>query len=126
MSARNRKDCDGGTFECSFCGKGQFVVRQLVSSASHSPRTAYICDECIRICAAILADESDRPANHTVSVEHLERHPALDHPEISKLLRFLERWVQMELAGANSAATLAEVRDIATRILNRQEGRGSD
>ena len=43
---------------CSFCHKSQDVVGKLISSPSDYPR-AYICDECIAVCNAILED--DRP-----------------------------------------------------------------
>ena len=34
---------------CSFCGKSQQQVRKLIAG----PNGAYICDECVEICAEI-------------------------------------------------------------------------
>jgi ATP-dependent Clp protease ATP-binding subunit ClpX len=46
---------------CSFCGKSQDEVRKLIAGPS-----VYICDECIKICTEIIAeeygDEKDRKA----------------------------------------------------------------
>jgi ATP-dependent Clp protease ATP-binding subunit ClpX len=41
---------------CSFCHQHQDVVGKLISSPSDHPR-AYICDECIAVCNAILEDD---------------------------------------------------------------------
>ncbi len=40
---------------CSFCGKTQDQVRKLIAG----PNGAYICDECIDICAEIVDEEFD-------------------------------------------------------------------
>lgn len=40
---------------CSFCGKNQGQVRKLIAG----PNGAYICDECIDICAEIIEEEFD-------------------------------------------------------------------
>ena len=49
--------------KCSFCHKSQDVVGKLISSPSDYPR-AYICDECISVCNAIMED--DKPAHAPV------------------------------------------------------------
>ena len=38
---------------CSFCGKSQGQVRKLIAG----PKGAYICDECVDICAEIIEEE---------------------------------------------------------------------
>ncbi len=38
---------------CSFCGKAQAQVRKLIAG----PNGAYICDECIEVCAEIIDEE---------------------------------------------------------------------
>jgi hypothetical protein len=106
--------------ECSFCHKAQFVVRKLVSNPDDFPRRAYICDECILICMSILADTSGRFEIESVSIDSQERHPAVDNPEVSTLLRFVERWVELELAGVDSAPAFAEVHATARRIFSRK------
>ena len=40
---------------CSFCNKPQSQVRKLIAG----PNGAYICDECIEICAEIIEEEFD-------------------------------------------------------------------
>jgi ATP-dependent Clp protease ATP-binding subunit ClpX len=40
---------------CSFCGKGQREVRKLIAGP-----TVYICDECIRLCNDIIAEDTER------------------------------------------------------------------
>jgi len=47
---------DKKQMKCSFCGKGQNVVRNLIAGPG-----VYICDECINICTSILEDEFDFP-----------------------------------------------------------------
>lgn len=42
-----------GKIRCSFCGKPQEQVARLISG----PNGAFICDECIDICAEIIEDE---------------------------------------------------------------------
>ena len=42
-----------GKIRCSFCGKTQDQVNRLISG----PNGAFICDECIDICAEILEEE---------------------------------------------------------------------
>lgn len=43
---------------CSFCGKTEEQVRKLIAG----PDGAYICDECIEICAEIMDEELDHEA----------------------------------------------------------------
>ena len=52
-----------GRIRCSFCGKAQEQVNRLISG----PNGAFICDECIDICAEILEDEAieERDSNHS-------------------------------------------------------------
>ena len=42
-----------GEIRCSFCGKTQNQVKRLIAG----PNGAYICDECIDICADIIDEE---------------------------------------------------------------------
>ena len=48
MAGRNEEK-----FRCSFCGKTQDQVRKLIAG----PNGAYICDECVDICAEIIEEE---------------------------------------------------------------------
>jgi ATP-dependent Clp protease ATP-binding subunit ClpX len=38
---------------CSFCGKAQEQVRRLIASKNG----VHICDECVALCNAIIAEE---------------------------------------------------------------------
>ncbi|MFH1810164.1 MAG: ATP-dependent Clp protease ATP-binding subunit ClpX [Pseudomonadota bacterium] len=51
----SRRSTHGGHLNCSFCGKSQREVRKLIAGP-----TVYICDECIRLCNDIIAEESQR------------------------------------------------------------------
>ena len=48
MAGRNEEK-----YRCSFCGKSQDQVRKLIAG----PNGAYICDECVDICAEIIEEE---------------------------------------------------------------------
>ena len=102
---------------CSFCRKSQDSVSKLISSPSDYPR-AYICDECITVCASILEDSSDPPAHPTgTPVMDSEKHPLLAHPLASSLLTAVERWTRRESLGGDAARELAELRRIAVEML---------
>ena len=45
---------DRKSIRCSFCGKTQNVANRLIAGNG-----AYICDECIRLCMSIIADDVD-------------------------------------------------------------------
>ncbi len=51
-----KKDIESN-LRCSFCGKSSTQVRRLISS----PSGAYICDECVELCAEIIYDEYNEP-----------------------------------------------------------------
>lgn len=45
-------------YACSFCGRGQDEVQRLIAG----PGNVFICDECVALCSAIIAEESDQKA----------------------------------------------------------------
>ncbi len=45
-----------GTYVCSFCGRGQDEVQRLIAG----PGTVFICDECVALCSAIIAEEVEQ------------------------------------------------------------------
>ncbi len=47
-----------GAYICSFCGRGQDEVQRLIAG----PGTVFICDECVALCSAIIAEESEQQA----------------------------------------------------------------
>ena len=40
-------------YHCSFCGKSQEQVRKLIAGTG----SAYICDECVELCAELIDEE---------------------------------------------------------------------
>jgi ATP-dependent Clp protease ATP-binding subunit ClpX len=54
--ARTRSMNTGrGAYLCSFCGRGQDEVQRLIAG----PGTVCICDECVALCSAIIAEEAE-------------------------------------------------------------------
>ena len=49
------------TFHCSFCGKTQHEVRKLIVGP-----TVYICDECIELCAGIIAETPEKASFNAI------------------------------------------------------------
>ena len=71
---------------CSFCHKSQDVVGKLISSPNDYPR-AYICDECIAVCNAILEDDRhDQPYRAPPTVPQT-RTPFVDTSELEVIER---------------------------------------
>ena len=62
---------------CSFCGKTEDQVRKLISG----PDGAFICDECIEICAEIMDEELDH-----ATVEEIDGINLLKPKEIKEIL----------------------------------------
>ena len=105
------------SLRCSFCHKSQDSVSKLISSPSDYPK-AFICNECISVCATILEDERGSSGASDANVEVAdEPHPLLSHPLVSQLLAAVERWLRQESLGIDSAEEFAEVRDIAVRLM---------
>ena len=63
---------DRKSIRCSFCGKTQIVANRLIAGNG-----AYICDECIRLCMSIIADDVDE-------VEQVEQTPELEFESLPK------------------------------------------
>jgi ATP-dependent Clp protease ATP-binding subunit ClpX len=63
---------------CSFCGKSQREVRKLIAGP-----TVYICDECIKLCNDIIAEENDRD----------EGKPQVSLPTPAEIKAFLDDYV---------------------------------
>jgi ATP-dependent Clp protease ATP-binding subunit ClpX len=56
---KRKKEIAASGLRCSFCGKAQDTVERLISSPN-DPR-AYICDECVLVCASIIEGSRQRP-----------------------------------------------------------------
>ena len=63
---------DRKSIRCSFCGKTQNVANRLIAGNG-----AYICDECIRLCMSIIADDVDE-------VDQVEQTPELEFESLPK------------------------------------------
>jgi ATP-dependent Clp protease ATP-binding subunit ClpX len=74
----SRKEHHHGNLSCSFCGKGQREVRKLIAGP-----TVYICDECIRLCNDIIAEEAERE----------EGRPSVSLPTPLEIKTFLDDYV---------------------------------
>ena len=74
----SRKDHHHGNLSCSFCGKGQREVRKLIAGP-----TVYICDECIKLCNEIIAEENERESAK----------PAVTLPTPLEIKTFLDDYV---------------------------------
>ena len=53
------KDIDKKQIRCSFCGKTQDEVGQLVEGPG-----VYICDQCVELCEGIIADMAEENRNY--------------------------------------------------------------
>ncbi|MGM0452840.1 MAG: ATP-dependent Clp protease ATP-binding subunit ClpX [Thermodesulfobacteriota bacterium] len=51
-----------GKLYCSFCGKAQYEVKQLIAGPS-----VYICNQCVRLCKQFLEDEENAGAERLLS-----------------------------------------------------------
>ena len=110
MSKRSGDD----SLHCSFCQKNENSVGKLISTPSDYPR-AYICDECIGVCAAILADDRAE-STHLPPVDSLN--PLLTHPLASRLMEAIEIWIREESLGNDIVIALLNVRTIARQMLS--------
>jgi ATP-dependent Clp protease ATP-binding subunit ClpX len=67
-----------GNLQCSFCGKSQREVKKLIAGP-----TVYICDECIRLCNDIVAEER----------AEADKQEAIALPTPHEISAFLDRYV---------------------------------
>lgn len=55
MSRSRSNSTNRGAYLCSFCGRGQDEVQRLIAG----PGTICICDECVALCGAIIAEDAN-------------------------------------------------------------------
>ncbi len=96
---------------CSFCLKSQDVVGKLISSPNDEDR-AYICDECIAVCASILDDDRE-PAGPPLLSESEDSDRPTERPMTPHLLAAVEQWIRLESSGADTTEALAHMRQVA-------------
>ena len=112
MRSKSRSDCE--PLRCSFCRKSQAAVGKLISNPSDYP-SAYICVECVAICAAIIEDDQEN-SDPVVAAES-ERHSLLSHPLASELMVSVAQWIRQEALGHDPSEELERVRTIAARLI---------
>jgi len=115
---RRNDRSDENSLRCSFCRKSQESAGKLISNPSDGRPRAYICDECVAICAAIIEDDKIEAEIHQAEDvrEGGPPHPLLAHPLASDLLEAIQRWVREESLGKDGLAEMAEVRTIASAM----------
>ncbi|MFZ4895660.1 ATP-dependent Clp protease ATP-binding subunit ClpX [Plantibacter sp. Mn2098] len=79
--------------KCSFCGKSQKQVQQLIAGPG-----VYICDECVELCNEIIAERLAEASEETVSEFEL--------PKPKEIFAFLEEYV-IGQEGAKRALSVA-------------------
>jgi ATP-dependent Clp protease ATP-binding subunit ClpX len=104
----SRREHTHGNLQCSFCGKGQRDVRKLIAGP-----TVYICDECIRLCNDIIADE----------VERQDARPPVSLPTPSEIKAFLDDYV-IGQEGAKKVLSVA-VYNHYKRVYSRKPARAA-
>jgi hypothetical protein len=106
------KHSEDSSLRCSFCQKSQEAVGKLISSPNPYPR-ACICDECIGVCASILADDRAVP-EETPLID--SPHALLTHPLAPNLMEAIERWIHEESSGTDGHS-LDDVYTIASQMV---------
>jgi hypothetical protein len=103
------------SLSCSFCNKSQEAVGKLITSPNHYPR-AYICNECIAVCASILEDDQAQIDAAAPGAPE-EPHPLLSHPLVSQLLTAVMDWITQESLGNDVSEEVDRMRSIADRMI---------
>jgi ATP-dependent Clp protease ATP-binding subunit ClpX len=63
-------ESEGTELRCSFCWKPRSAVRHLISGPGQGPSRPLICNECVDLCAEIIAEEDEeRPPTPPLSDE---------------------------------------------------------
>lgn len=98
-------------------------MAQLISSPSDSDR-AYICDECISVCASILSNEKAEAGVPIITHPSAAINPLLQHPLASPLMDAIENWILQEAIQNRETAALAfsDVRALAYQIVTAEAG----
>ena len=86
-----------GAYLCSFCGRGQEEVQRLIAG----PGNVFICDECVALCSAIIAEETGtRPSTRRSSANLPARLPTP---------RRLREWLDQYVIGQDRAKVVLSV-----------------
>jgi hypothetical protein len=109
------------SLRCSFCQRSRESGAKLISSPSDYPR-AYICDQCVAVCRAILEDHpTDFPPVSAMPTNAEAEEPILANELTSSLLSAIVRWMRCESPSSRDAAeALSEVRRIAADMMSKE------
>ena len=77
--ARNE---DRRSIRCSFCGKPQSLVEHLIAG-----NNCYICDDCVRMCASIIGEETEQEQQTVLGYDGLP----LELKKLPKPMQIKER-----------------------------------
>ena len=113
-----RRGPDVEARRCSFCHKSQDVVQKLISGPIDDPRRAYICDECVAVCASILQEDREPAADSVSEAESHESDLLPNHRLTPQLLAAIERWIRQESLGADASEAFEVVRATAIRLMS--------
>lgn len=102
---------------CSFCHKAQKVARQLISTPGAYP-WAYICPECVAVCAAIVEEDRAEEPRAEQGAEPAAPHALLSHPLASELMACVAEWIRQESLSADVSAALGRLRVVASRMMS--------
>lgn len=80
MTKHSTGDTGFSELRCSFCGKSQKEVKKLVAG-----RSAYICDECIKLCFDIVEEDHLKPEGKDFSPKNI--------PTPREMKAFLDEYV---------------------------------
>jgi len=86
MSRARGGNSNRTTYLCSFCGRGQDEVQRLISG----PGTVFICDECVSLCSAIIAED---PATKVAAARRTTPPGPARLPTPRRLREYLDQYV---------------------------------
>lgn len=98
MTRSRNNNNSRGAYVCSFCGRGQDEVRRLIAG----PGTVFICDECVALCSAIIAEEVEQQVA-------VPRHPTTAGPARLPTPRRLREKLDQHVIGQERAKMVLSV-----------------
>jgi ATP-dependent Clp protease ATP-binding subunit ClpX len=98
MSRTRGSNAGRGSYLCSFCGRGQDEVQRLIAG----PGTVFICDECVALCSAIIAEEGGARSGAV-------RRAPVAGPARLPVPRRLREWLDQYVIGQDRAKIVLSV-----------------
>lgn len=72
---------------CSFCGKKRGQVKRMISGPSHKESLIFICNECVKLCNEIIAEENPDASKPEALPQVVSRHTEVDTVNLGDFLR---------------------------------------